>query len=152
MVGQPGVLPLKQDITNLYGLPDGYFDVALLNNVLYSVSEPARCLREVYRVLKPGGEIRLSGPKKETDLNPLMARIKSDIEKAGRWQELSEDFARVDHINRFRLRQWLYRWTSSELEAVLRDADFYGDNNDSIWKTEDVYEGQAIILRAFKPK
>lgn len=150
--GQPGVLALKQDITNLYGLPDDYFDVAVLNNVLYSVSAPEKCLREVLRVLKPGGEIRLSGPKKDTDLAKLFVRIKSDIEAAGRWQELADDFARMEDINRSRLSRWLYRWTPSEVEALLRDCGFGGDVQGRIWSNADAYAGQGMVLRAFKPK
>lgn len=150
--GESGVMALKQDITNLYGLPDDYFDVAILNNVLYSVSAPQKCLGEVFRVLRPGGEIRLSGPKRDTDLNKLFARIKSDIEVAGRSEELAEDFKRMEHINRFRLNQWLYRWTPSELEALLRDCGFGGDIHDRIWSKHDAYAGQAMILRAFKPR
>ena len=149
--GEPGVLALKQDITNLYGLPDDCFDIAILNNVLYSLNAPKECLREVLRVLKPGGEIRVSGPKRDTDLTILFARIKKDIEDAGRWQELAGDFTRMEEINRYRLKDWLFRWTPSEVEALLKDCGFVGDMQGRIWLKTDAYAGQAMILRAFKP-
>ena len=34
-----GVIAFKQDITSLFGLEDNYFDVAVLNNVLYAVQD-----------------------------------------------------------------------------------------------------------------
>jgi hypothetical protein len=33
----PGVIAIKQDISSLYGLDDGFFDYVVLNNVLYSL-------------------------------------------------------------------------------------------------------------------
>lgn len=38
-------------------LPDGSFDAAVLHMVLEVVSDPARCLAETARVLRPGGRV-----------------------------------------------------------------------------------------------
>ncbi|HEX3127463.1 MAG TPA: methyltransferase domain-containing protein [Thermoanaerobaculia bacterium] len=38
-------------------LPDGAFDLALLHMVLEVIQDPARCLAEVARVLRPGGRV-----------------------------------------------------------------------------------------------
>jgi phosphatidylethanolamine/phosphatidyl-N-methylethanolamine N-methyltransferase len=38
-------------------LPDGSFDAALLHMVLEVIPDPARCLAEVARVLRPGGRV-----------------------------------------------------------------------------------------------
>jgi phosphatidylethanolamine/phosphatidyl-N-methylethanolamine N-methyltransferase len=38
-------------------LPDGSFDAAILHMVLEVIQDPARCLREAARVLRPGGRL-----------------------------------------------------------------------------------------------
>jgi SAM-dependent methyltransferase len=42
--------------------PDGHYDAVLLTQVLEHVPEPERVLREIHRVLKPGGQLMLSLP------------------------------------------------------------------------------------------
>jgi ubiquinone/menaquinone biosynthesis C-methylase UbiE len=44
------------DIEHL-GFDDDHFDIALVNEVLEHVPDDRRKIREVYRVLKPGGLI-----------------------------------------------------------------------------------------------
>lgn len=39
-----------------------YFDVVLLSNVLEHIPEPERLLREIYRILKPGGKLIMVTP------------------------------------------------------------------------------------------
>ena len=42
--------------------PSNNFDTVTLNNVLEHISEPALLLREIYRILKPGGELIICVP------------------------------------------------------------------------------------------
>ncbi len=141
-----GVIPIKQDITTLFGIQEQSFDYAILNNVLYSVSDPVSCLKETFNVLRPGGEIRISGPKKDTDLDALFDRIKSDLKAVGLYDKLKRDFDHVLAINNLRLTPFLHRWDMNDLEKMLEDAGF----SEITYRSEDVYAGQAQIIGARK--
>jgi ubiquinone/menaquinone biosynthesis C-methylase UbiE len=143
---RPVVLAIKQDITSLFGLPDGYFDAAILNNVLYSVDNPIGCLKEVCRVLKPNGHVRISGPKKNTNLPALFRRIQKDLKRAGRFGELKSEFDHVKFINEYMLAPMLFQWAAHDVEGMLREAGFEGQ----IHSTEQAYAGQAMVLAANK--
>jgi 2-polyprenyl-3-methyl-5-hydroxy-6-metoxy-1,4-benzoquinol methylase len=45
--------------------PDNYFDVITLNHVFEHVSNPAETLRELHRILKPGGTLILAVPQSD---------------------------------------------------------------------------------------
>jgi SAM-dependent methyltransferase len=87
----PGILAIKQDVNTLHGLPVAKFDYAILNNVAYAIEDPVPCFRQVRKALKPGGEIRISGPQKKTDLSKLFERILNDISTADHSAELQDD-------------------------------------------------------------
>ena len=143
---QPGVVVRKQDITSLFGLRDGYFDCAILNNVLYSLSDPKSCLAEVRRVLRKGGEIRISGPKRDTDLDLLFDRIKADIVDKRLFDKLKSEYEHVRKINNLRLKPFLFKWTNEEVEDLLMQAGF----SEVTYSTDCAYAGQAMIVGARK--
>jgi ubiquinone/menaquinone biosynthesis C-methylase UbiE len=140
------VVTIKQDITTLLGLEDEYFDFAIANNVLYAVDDVAACLREVYRVLRPGGEIRISGPQKRTRLDRLLGRIKRDLEARGVFDDVADDYERARIINQRRLAQWLYRWDIDDMRAVLIEAGF----KEVFYANESAYGGEAMLVAARK--
>jgi ubiquinone/menaquinone biosynthesis C-methylase UbiE len=142
-----GVIAIKQDVTSLFGLPDNYFDFGFLNNVSYSLDDPVACLQDVHRVLKPGGEIRLSGPQKKTNLNKLLRQLRHDLEKRGRYDELEAQYQRLSTINRLYLDPNLHRWTVSDVEQQMKDAGF---STILPYSTDHAYGGQSMIVCAKK--
>jgi SAM-dependent methyltransferase len=56
-----GEITYKCDLTEI-PVEDDRYDLVLLNQVIEHVPEPKSVLREMYRVLKPGGELWLSAP------------------------------------------------------------------------------------------
>src|SRR5690606_27509628 len=52
------------------------FDTAVATHVFCSVSDPERALREVFRVLRPGGTFR------------FLEHVRAADERAARWQDL----------------------------------------------------------------
>ncbi|MHC4497353.1 MAG: class I SAM-dependent methyltransferase, partial [Planctomycetota bacterium] len=143
---KPSVVPIKQDITSLYGLPDNYFDVAIMNNVLYSLEQPEASLQEVCRVLKPQGDIRIAGPKKTSNLTKLFRHIKRDLKNAGMFDQVQRDFDRVEYINRFMLSSRLYRWDVNDVADMLLRSGF----STIVDSTDKAYAKQAMIVCARK--
>jgi len=142
----PGVIALKQDIMSLYGFPDEQFDYAIMNNVLYCVTEPLSCLREAWRVLKDGGEIRISGPKADTNLDVLFRRIEDDLARAGKLEEVGDAYNHIHNVNRFRLGPLLYKLDVEQVKALLLQAGF----SEISYETDRAYQGQAMIVCAKK--
>lgn len=57
----PGAADVQMDITNI-PYPDGFFDAILCNHVLEHIPNDALAMRQLYRVLKPGGWAVLQVP------------------------------------------------------------------------------------------
>lgn len=140
----PGIFLVRQDASSLLGLQDGFFDYAVLNNTLYSLDDPEACLAETRRVLKPGGEVRISGPKTDTNLNRLFKKFKKELQAKSLYAQLREDFEHVETINRHALSDRLYRWSVDDVCDMLAKAGF----SQITYTTDRAYAGQAMIVCA----
>ena len=141
-----GVIAFKQDITSLFGLDDDFFDFVILNNVLYAVQDAEFLLEESLQGSKPGGELRLSGPRKDTSLPVLFDRIHKDLEEMGKLQELEADYRHVLQINELKLAPMLCRWSTQQVQDMLLAAGF----SRIVHSSEDVYAGQSMLVCAIK--
>ncbi len=143
----PGIIAIKQDVVTLFGLADEFFDCVIINNVLYSLDMDAAqsCLKEAWRVLKPGGEIRISEPQKSTDLSKVLEQIRSDLKKNGKYTKLEADFMKLEQINEFLLKPLLHRWTLADMEKILLH-----DFTSITYKTDRIYAGQSMLICARK--
>ena len=91
---------VRFEVANIYDLPfpDATFDVAFAHTVLQHLADPVKALREIYRVIKPGGLIGLreedTGGIVFTPTNPLMEQTMELYVRA--WQHNGGDpfFAR----------------------------------------------------------
>lgn len=142
----PGVIAVKQDATSLFGLPSDYFDCVIANNVFYALPDLEATLEACLRILKPGGELRMSGPKADTHLEVLFRRIRSDLEAAGTFREYQADFEHVEQINKLRLKPMLHRWKTQEFCDILKQAGFLVNHS-----SEEIYAGQSMLICANKP-
>ncbi len=117
-----------------------------MNNVLYAVDDVETCLQEVVRVLKPGGELRLSGPRKDTNLQVLFETIMEELKQSGNFAELEYDYWHARRLNELRLSEWLYRWTTEEVEQILLDVGF----SSIVFSSNDAYCNQSMFVCAQK--
>ena len=145
---EPGILAIKQDVNTLFGLPDNAFDYAIMNNVAYALEDPVRCFKEVWDSLKIGGEIRISGPQKSTNLDKLFERISADLRASGHMDKLRTEYEQVRQINQTVLRKSLFRWTVDDMRKMLHEAGF----GTIRYQTENAYAGQAMIVCASKER
>ncbi len=146
--GGPGVIATRQDITSLFGLKEGYFDYAFLNNVLYTLEDSAvpKCLREVHRILKPGGQVRISEPRTDANLDVLFTRIERDLKRNGKFEGLRDQFLHIRDINYKNLQSMIHRWNAEDIKTLLTDSGF----EDFLYTTDEAYAGQSRIVCARK--
>jgi ubiquinone/menaquinone biosynthesis C-methylase UbiE len=145
----PGVIPIKQDASSLFGLGDDYFDYVIDNNFLYSLDQESvkSCLREVLRVLRPGGELRLSEPQRKTDVLKVLDRIERDLKRNGSYGRVQREYLKLRQINELQLAPLLNRWDLAEMETLLVDEIGFADIT---YAADDVYAGQSILVCARK--
>jgi SAM-dependent methyltransferase len=81
----------KMDLTDIH-YPEASFDVILCNHVLEHIPDDAKAMRELYRVLKPGGWAILQVP-----LDPKRATTYEDFSITSP-QEREKAFGQFDHV------------------------------------------------------
>jgi 2-polyprenyl-3-methyl-5-hydroxy-6-metoxy-1,4-benzoquinol methylase len=72
-------LETKNAILETADLPDECCDVVLLNHVIEHIDDPSRTLREVNRVLKPGGHFVIETPRYDTLMFKLLGKRERSV-------------------------------------------------------------------------
>lgn len=124
-----------------------FFDGAVMVNTLYAIPDRARCLREVYRVLKPGGVFVYSTSTSETDVDRLFGAIERELTN----KRMIKTLRPVIDLAYDRHRAMAADILRDSPDAVIdyaRQAGFEVDDAD-IFPYE--YEGAVTIVRATKP-
>ncbi len=143
-----GVIAIKQDITSLYGLKDKFFDVVVINNVLYSLESNAveHCLKDVYRVLCSGGEVRISEPHKNANASKVLKEIKIDLQQNRHFEEVQAHYQKVKDINELSLSHMLNKWNIEDMEGMLKKIGF----SEITFKMDKTYARQSFLICAKK--
>jgi SAM-dependent methyltransferase len=74
----PGITFLQHDVAERFPFPDATFEVAWCSEVLEHLFDPAFALREMHRILKPGGRLLVTVPYHGLLKNVLIALFNWD--------------------------------------------------------------------------
>jgi len=98
-----GLTAVYSDVTSL-ALPSSRFDFCMMIDILEHLTEPDKAVREIYRILKPGGRLAVVIPN---DRNFFLSRLALLMFK--------EAFYEVGHQK---------QWKPREVVSLLTDAGF----------------------------
>jgi len=59
--------------------PDGFFDIVTCNSSMSYWKNPLICFNEIYRILNPGGVVKLFEPRQEIDLEGALDQIRNQM-------------------------------------------------------------------------
>jgi len=118
------VTVIKDTIEDCERLKEGIFDGVVMVNVLYAVEDPLSCLRQVHRLLKPGGTLGFSTTHRETSLTELLDAIKTHLRTNGTFETLASDYLTLYKLNREIEHTIALRWTRDQYQEFLRAAGF----------------------------
>jgi len=99
-IDNPKIKILMQNAKDLTGFSDGSFDGVNILLALFDMDEPEAALNAAIRVLRLGGVIIVTEPKKTFDLSALLKQAKTFLEEKGLYDKLSSHWACVTRANK----------------------------------------------------
>ena len=147
---EPDVAPYVAQ-GNIEHLPfgDAEFDAVLLNEVLEHVPDEVRALREIFRVLKPGGKLILFSPNRFFPFETHGVYLKGSEYKLPPWVPLVP-YVPVG-LGKLVFRYWARNYWPAQLRGLLAQAGFRLLATDYIWQTfENISGRQLWIISRFK--
>lgn len=128
------------DITDMPIYTDGSFDFLICSHVLEHVSDDARALKELYRILAPGGSgiiMTPVAPEGSFDEDPAVS------DEGERWRR----FGQGDHVRLYDRSTLCSRIEQSGLEVVALSARTFGEE----WFERHGIASGSVLYIARKP-
>jgi len=103
--------------------PDDFFNIVTCNSSMSYWDNPLSCFNEIYRILKPGGVVKLFEPHQDIDLEGALDQIQenmADKSSLRRWGAVQLNKFALERGSKFGLN--LYTW--NELLELSRTSSF----------------------------
>lgn len=130
--------------------PDSCFAYALLNEVLEHVPDERRALKEIFRILTPGGLLFVFSPNRWFPFETHGIAWKHGGKKIPHWVPFIP-YIPLGLGTKF-FSYWARNYWPRELSALLRAAGFVILHRDFIWLTfENISNRQPRLIAFFRP-
>jgi ubiquinone/menaquinone biosynthesis C-methylase UbiE len=134
------------DIEHL-GFDDDHFDIALVNEVLEHVPDDRRGIREVYRVLKPGGLIVVFSPNRLYPFETHGVSLRSGT-KVPHYMP----FVPYVPVRLGLFEHWARNYWPWEMRELIRSGGFSIVRRAYVWQTfENISGNQPRLIRVLRP-
>ena len=134
-------------LLSLREFDDDFFDGAIMMNALYAMDDRAHCLREIYRVLKPGAVLVYSSSTQETDINHLFNKIRENLNQKGILDNDMEQVVSGAYERHLEMLDSILLDSHDDLINYATAAGFIINPNDVV---KGAYEGAVTIVKAQK--
>lgn len=152
--GNPRVRHHLANLCKSLPFPDAQFDVAVMTNVLYALPDQRRALREIYRLLKPGGRFVLCDRHPWSTVPPVTRahfaglRALPTGQRIKRWMHTLAVMPAIITANA-RIQQaheegHYYFFAADEITQVLNEMGFH------VGSVQTVYADQCWLMVATK--
>jgi SAM-dependent methyltransferase len=105
--------------------PSGFFDQVCCNLVLSYVQKPQSTLKELWRVIRPGGRMVVTSLKPSADLSEIYRNFISVAESPGEFEEGRKLLNNAGMIKIKEVRGLYHFYTEKELKGLVRQAGFF---------------------------
>ena len=128
----------------------GEWDYAMLNEVLEHVPDDRQALREVWRVLKPGGVLFIFSPNRWFPFETHGVHLKRSGRRIQHWVPFVP-YIPLSAGNRL-FDYWARNYWQGELQNLVTEAGFSVVKRGFIWQTfEGISGGQPKLITRLKP-
>ena len=126
------------------------WDYALLNEVLEHVPDDRKALREVYRILKPGGLLFIFSPNRWFPFETHGVHLRQSDRRVPHWVPFIP-YIPV-RLGKIAFDYWARNYGQRELAEMVNASGFFIVERTFVWLTfEDISGRQPHLIRAAKP-